>query len=74
MSRRTACLWSIGLFLGAVLLVCLHRPLLHVLEALPLPDCTFYRTTGWLCPACGNTRAYWLYAKGRCSVRLAATP
>ena len=51
MSRRTACLWSIGLFLGAVLLVCLHRPLLHVLEALPLPDCTFYRTTGWLCPA-----------------------
>ena len=57
MSRRTACLWSIGLFLGAVLLVCLHRPLLHVLEALPLPDCTFYRTTGWLCPACGNTRA-----------------
>ena len=43
MSRRTACLWSIGLFLGAVLLVCLHRPLLHVLEALPLPDCTFYR-------------------------------
>lgn len=62
MSRRTACLWSIGLFLGAVLLVCLHRPLLHVLEALPLPDCTFYRTTGWL------------YAKGRCSVRLAATP
>ena len=26
MSRRTASLWSIGLFLGAVLLVCLHCP------------------------------------------------
>ena len=74
MSRRTACLWSIGLFLGAVLLVCLHRPLLHVLEALPLPDCTFYRTTGWLCPACGNTRAVLALCKGQVLRSLGCNP
>ena len=74
MSRRTACLWSIGLFLGAVLLVCLHRPLLHVLEALPLPDCIFYRTTGWLCPACGNTRAVLALCKGQVLRSLGCNP
>ena len=74
MSRRTACLWSIGLFLGAVLLVCLHRPLLRVLEALPLPDCTFYRTTGWLCPACGNTRAVLALCKGQVLRSLGCNP
>lgn len=74
MSRRTACLWSIGLFLGAVLLICLHRPLLHVLEALPLPDCTFYRTTGWLCPACGNTRAVLALCKGQVLRSLGCNP
>lgn len=21
------------------------------------PECSFYRQTGWLCPACGNTRS-----------------
>ena len=74
MSRRTACLWSIGLFLGAVLLVCLHRPLLYVLEAL---RCRTAHSTeppvGSVPPAEIPVR-YWLYAKGRCSVRLAATP
>ena len=49
--------WSIGLGLGAAVLLCLHQPLGHWLAVLPLPQCRFHQLTGFLCPACGNTRA-----------------
>ena len=46
-----------GLGLGAAVLLCLHQPLGHWLAVLPLPQCRFHQLTGFLCPACGNTRA-----------------
>lgn len=57
MTRRLAAGWSIGLGLGAAVLLCLHQPLGHWLAVLPLPQCRFHQLTGFLCPACGNTRA-----------------
>ena len=57
MTRRLAAGWSIGLGLGAAVLLCLHQPLGHWLAVLPLPQCRFHQFTGFLCPACGNTRA-----------------
>lgn len=56
-TRRLAAGWSIGLGLGAAVLLCLHQPLGHWLAVLPLPQCRFHQLTGFLCPACGNTRA-----------------
>lgn len=57
MTRRKAVVWSIGLALSGLLLWILHTPLIQLLYRLPLPGCRFHELTGYLCPACGNTRA-----------------
>ena len=64
MTRRLAVGWSIGLGLGAAVLLCLHQPLGHWLAVLPLPQCRFHQLTGFLCPACGNTRAVLVLLQG----------
>lgn len=61
--RITAGTAAVILLLSALLLFLLRNFLIG-LSGL-LPECRFYKQTGFLCPACGNTRSVRAFLKGR---------
>lgn len=57
-----------------LILVCMRNTLIKI--ASYFPECYFYKATGLLCPACGNTRSvkYLLRGEYICSVKYNVTP
>ncbi len=60
----------LALICGAVLVLSVAFPL----ERLPLRACTFLHLTGYPCPFCGFTRAFWALGHGEWGYGLANCP
>lgn len=55
--RRLAQFSSIGIGVLCLAIFFLHRWIEALVYWKHFPTCIFYQATGYLCPACGNTRA-----------------
>lgn len=57
MKRPTAIGISLAAPLCILTIILCRNGITALAESASFPDCTFHRLTGYLCPACGNTRA-----------------
>lgn len=57
MKRRTAIGISLAVPICILAAILCRNGITALAESASFPDCTFHRLTGYLCPACGNTRA-----------------
>lgn len=55
--RKKAAACCLLLLAAGIVLLLLRNAITAFAHSDAFPDCTFRRLTGWLCPACGNTRA-----------------
>lgn len=54
MKKQTRIFWEVIIPAAIFLIFLLREPILRMKRF--LPECDFYRFTGYLCPGCGNTR------------------
>lgn len=54
MKKQTRIFWEVIIPAAIFLIFLLREPILGLKRF--LPECDFYRLTGYLCPGCGNTR------------------
>ncbi|WP_298483655.1 DUF2752 domain-containing protein [uncultured Ruminococcus sp.] len=57
MKRRTAIGISLAVPICIFAAILCRNKIAALAESAGFPDCTFHQLTGYLCPACGNTRA-----------------
>lgn len=55
--QKVAIGWSIGILFFCLAGLFCRKFVIAFANSNTLPDCSFHNITGYLCPACGNTRA-----------------
>ncbi len=75
--RRPKSYWAVTVMhlpLAFIFGTALLLPHVAALNQLPLIPCTFLHFTGYPCPLCGITRAFWAIADGQWSLAMANCP
>lgn len=74
---RPTSYWTVVVYhlpLALIAVAALLLPYCFPLGKLPLIPCTFLHLTGYPCPLCGYTRAFWAISAGEWGVALANSP